>query len=200
MASSSAAARRRTTYGPIGCGSGYVGYDLRNFAYTYNSVSDRSVTHCGLVLLAACTIPAFFIKRGAYAQHRVRTLAVNMIVTMTIPWFFLHPAFVVHSTNNLQLYMAISVIALAFNACVFIYQAYTIFGKKRNPFKQELYIDNPRFRRVASRVSMFRRPARAALANLGEEFGYEAAWTKGAASRPWSHVRNAMKTLPAACF
>ena len=30
--------------------------------------------YCGLVLLAACTIPAFFIKRGAYAQHRVRTL------------------------------------------------------------------------------------------------------------------------------
>ena len=45
--------------------------------------------YCGLVLLAACTIPAFFIKRGAYAQHRVRTLAVNMIITMTIPWFYL---------------------------------------------------------------------------------------------------------------
>ena len=57
-----------------------IGYDLWNFAYTYNSVSDRSM-YCGLVLLAACTIPAFFIKRGAYAQHRVRTLAVNMIVT-----------------------------------------------------------------------------------------------------------------------
>ena len=61
-----------------------IGYDLWNFAYTYNSVSDRSM-YCGLILLAACTIPAFFIKRGAYAQHRVRTLAFNMIVTMTHP-------------------------------------------------------------------------------------------------------------------
>ena len=104
--------------------------------------------YCGLVLLAACTIPAFFIKRGAYAQHRVRTLAVNMIVTMTVPWFFLHPACVVHSTNDPAAHMAISAIALIFNVCVFVYQAYTIFGKKRNPFKQELYIDNPGFRKV----------------------------------------------------
>ena len=152
-----------------------IGYDLWNFAYTYNSVSDRSM-YCGLVLLAACTIPAFFIKRGAYAQHRVRTLAVNMIVTMTIPWFFLHPAFVVHSTNNPAAHMTISVIALAFNACVFIYQAYTIFGKKRNPFKQELYIDNPRFRRVyLESIDVPDDQREAALANL-EEFGYEAAW------------------------
>ena len=146
-----------------------------NFAYTYNSVSDRSM-YCGLVLLAACTIPAFFIKRGAYAQHRVRTLAVNMIVTMTIPWFFLHPAFVVHSTNNPAAHMTISVIALVFNAGVFIYQAYTIFGKKRNPFKQELYIDNPRFRRVyLESIDVPDDQREAALANL-EEFGYEAAW------------------------
>lgn len=39
-------------------------------------------------------------------------------------------------------------IALIFNVCVFVYQAYMIFGKKRNPFKQELYIDNPGFRKV----------------------------------------------------
>lgn len=152
-----------------------IGYDLWNFAYTYNSVSDRSM-YCGLVLLAACTIPAFFIKRGAYAQHRVRTLAVNMIVTMTIPWFFLHPAFVVHSTNNPAAHMTISVIALVFNAGVFIYQAYTIFGKKRNPFKQELYIDNPRFRRVyLESIDVPEGQREAALANL-EEFGYAAAW------------------------
>ena len=106
-----------------------IGYDLWNFAYTYNSVSDRSM-NCGLVLLAACTIPAFFI----------------------------------------------SVIALIFNASVFIYQAYTIFGKKRNPFKQELYIDNPRFRRVyLESIDVPEGQREAALANL-EEFGYVAAW------------------------
>ena len=152
-----------------------IGYDLWNFAYTYNSVSDRSM-YCGLVLLAACTIPAFFIKRGAYAQHRVRTLAVNMIVTMTVPWFFLHPAFVVHSTNNPAAHMTISAIALAFNIGVFIYQMRTIIVKKRNPFKQELYIDNPGFRRVyLESIDVPEDQREAALANL-EEFGYAAAW------------------------
>ena len=152
-----------------------IGYDLWNFAYTYNSVSDRSM-YCGLVLLAACTIPAFFIKRGAYAQHRVRTLAVNMIATMTVPWFFLHPACVVHSTNAPAAHMTISAIALIFNVCVFVYQAYTIFGKKRNPFKQELYIDNPGFRKVyLESIDLPEDQREAALANL-EEFGYAAAW------------------------
>ena len=132
--------------------------------------------YCGLVLLAACTIPAFFIKRGAYAQHRVRTLAVNMIVTMTVPWFFLHPAFVVHSTNNPAAHMTISAIALVFNIGVFIYQMRTIIVKKRNPFKQELYIDNPGFRRVyLESIDVPEDQREAALANL-EEFGYVAAW------------------------
>ena len=72
--------------------------------------------------------------------------------------------------------MIISVIALIFNAGVFIYQAYTIFGKKRNPFKQELYIDNPRFRRVyLESIDVPESQREAALANL-EEFGYAAAW------------------------
>ena len=67
-------------------------------------------------------------------------------------------------------------IALIFNAGVFIYQAYTIFGKKRNPFKQELYIDNPRFRRVyLESIDVPEGQREAALANL-EELGYAAAW------------------------
>ena len=132
----------------------------------------------GLVLLAACTIPAFFIKRGAYAQHRVRTLAVNMIVTMTVPWFFLHPSFIVHSTNRPEAHMTISIIALLFNIGVFAYQAYTIIVKKRNPFRGELYIDSPRFRSVyLENIDVPEDVREAALSNL-EEFGYEAAWDK----------------------
>lgn len=152
-----------------------IGYDLWNFAYTYNSVSDRSM-YCGLVLLLACTIPAFFIKRGAYAQHRVRTLAVNMIVTMTVPAFFLHPMTVVHSTNSPAAHMTISVIALVFNAAVFAYQMYTIFGKKRNPFKTELYFDNPRFQRVyLENIDVPAGEEQAALDRLIAQ-GYKAAW------------------------
>lgn len=35
-------------------------YDLWNFAYTYNCISDHSV-YCGMLLLLSCTIPSFFI-------------------------------------------------------------------------------------------------------------------------------------------
>ena len=58
----------------------------------------------------------------------------------------------------------------------FAYQMYTIVSKKRNPFKQELYIDNPRFRRVyLESIDVPEDQREAALANL-EEFGYAAAW------------------------
>ena len=74
--------------------------------------------------------------------------------------------------------MTISVVALLFNIGVFVYQAYTIIKKKRNPFKQELYIDNPGFRKVyLENIDVPEDRREAALANL-EEFGYEAAWDK----------------------
>ncbi|MCP4179976.1 MAG: ankyrin repeat domain-containing protein, partial [bacterium] len=42
-----------------------IAYDLWNFAYTYNCIADHSF-YCGLALLFSCTIPAFFIKKGAW--------------------------------------------------------------------------------------------------------------------------------------
>ena len=168
-----------------------IGYDLWNFAYTYNSVSDRSM-YCGLVLLAACTIPAFFIKRGAYAQHRVRTLAVNMIVTMTIPWFYLHPAFVVHSTNAPAAHMTISVIALLFNIGVFVYQAYTIIKKKRNPFKQEASTSTtPDSARSTLKTSTFPKISAKRRWPIWKSSATRPHGTRRAASTPWSRARSA---------
>ncbi|MFQ9742683.1 MAG: DUF5692 family protein, partial [Slackia sp.] len=109
----------------------------------------------------------------------------NMIVTMTIPWFYLHPAFDVNSTNSPAAHMNISVIALLFNACVFAYQAYTIFGKKRNPFKTELYYDNPRFQRVyLESVDVPAGKEQEALERLIEH-GYDAAWDEHGRVRAW---------------
>ncbi len=45
-----------------------IAYDLWNFAYTYNCISDHSF-YCGVALLLSCTIPAFFIVKGAWLQH-----------------------------------------------------------------------------------------------------------------------------------
>ena len=63
-----------------------IAYDLWNFAYTYNCISDHSA-YCGLALLLACTIPTFFIKRGAWLQHRAQTLALWIMFVMTVPQF-----------------------------------------------------------------------------------------------------------------
>ncbi len=154
-----------------------LGYDFWNFAYTYNSVSDRSA-YCGLALLLACTIPAFFMKRGAYAQHRVRTLAVNMMITMTFPWFYLSDATVIHSTNDPRAHMIIAVIALVWNIGVVAYQLYVMISKKRNPFKQELFTDSPRYRSVyLDNIDVPAGKEELALENL-EKYGYLAAWSK----------------------
>ena len=56
-------------------GLDYHAYDFWNFAYTYNCISDHSA-YCGLALLLSCTIPTFFIKRGAWLQHRAQTLGI----------------------------------------------------------------------------------------------------------------------------
>ena len=61
-------------------------YDLWNFAYTYNCISDHSV-YCGMLLLLSCTIPSFFIKRGCWLQHRAQTLALWIMFIMTVPTF-----------------------------------------------------------------------------------------------------------------
>ncbi len=152
-----------------------IGYDLWNFAYTYNSVSDRSA-YCGLALLVAATIPAFFIKRGAYAQHRVRTLAFNMIITMTFPWFYLSEATKITSTNNPDAHMIIAVIALIWNVAMAVYQIYVMVQKKRNPFKTELFYDHKSFQEAfLESIDVPEGKEELALANL-EKYGYAALW------------------------
>lgn len=45
-----------------------------------------------MALLLSCTIPTFFIKRGAWLQHRASTLALWIMFVMTIPQFADHIA------------------------------------------------------------------------------------------------------------
>ncbi len=114
-----------------------IGYDLWNFAYVYNCLTDRSFY--SMALLISCTIPAFLGKKGAWAQHRVHTLALYMMLMMTIPQFFILGKFAVASTHNPVAYYTISIIALVFNGGVLAYQIYTIIKRKKNPFIDELY-------------------------------------------------------------
>jgi len=124
-----------------------IAYDLWNFAYLYNCVTDRAL-YSGVALLLACTIPAFFIKQGAWLQHRAQTLGIWMMVVMCFPEFFTAGKFAVASTHNPTAYMVVSIIALAANAGVAIYQIITIVKTKRNPFKDELYTELKSYKEI----------------------------------------------------
>lgn len=117
-----------------------IAYDLWNFGYLYNCVTDRAF-YGGLALLLSCTIPAFSIKKGAWLQHRAQTLALWMMVVMIFPGFFTGGKYAVASTHNPRAYMVVSIIALVANILVVAYQVYTIVKNKKNPLKDEIYTE-----------------------------------------------------------
>lgn len=116
-----------------------IAYDLWNFAYTYNCISDHSF-YCGFALLLSCTIPAFFIVRGAWLQHRASTLALWIMFVMTVPQFADKIA-PVPTTHNPKAFFAVSFIALLANTALFVYQVIRIKKKQMNPLKNEIYAE-----------------------------------------------------------
>lgn len=125
-----------------------IAYDLWNFAYVYNCVSDHAF-YAGAALLISCTIPAFFIKKGAWLQHRAHTLALWMMFTMTFPAFVGDSKFAVDSSHNETALWVVSALALAANIAVFIYHIYKISKHKRNPLKVEVYSDLAAYKVIA---------------------------------------------------
>lgn len=126
-----------------------IAYDLWNFAYVYNCVSDHAF-YAGAALLISCTIPAFFIKKGAWLQHRAQTLAIWMMFVMTFPSFVDTSMFAVKSSHNPTALFVVSALALGANLAVLGYEVYTIVKTRRNPLKQELYTHLPAFQQVAA--------------------------------------------------
>lgn len=117
-----------------------IAYDLWNFAYVYNCVSDHSF-YAGAALLISCTIPAFFMKKGAWLQHRAQTLAFWMMFTMSFPAFVGESRFAVESSHSETALWVVSALSLAANIAVFVYHIYKIVKHKRNPLKVEVYSD-----------------------------------------------------------
>lgn len=117
-----------------------IAYDLWNFAYVYNCVSDHSF-YAGAALLISCTIPAFFMKKGAWLQHRAQTLAFWMMFTMSFPAFVGESRFAVQSSHSETALWVVSALSLAANIAVFVYHIYKIVKHKRNPLKVEVYSD-----------------------------------------------------------
>lgn len=124
-----------------------IAYDLWNFAYVYNCVSDHAF-YAGAALLISCTIPAFFIKKGAWLQHRAQTLAAWMMFVMCFPNFVDASVFAVKSSHNETALWVISALALVSNSAVFIYHFYKVFKFKRNPLKVEVHTDQDGYKLI----------------------------------------------------
>lgn len=117
-----------------------IAYDLWNFAYVYNALGDHAF-YAGIILLLSCTIPAFFIKKGAWLQHRTQTLAVWVMFAMTFPAFIDTSKYAVKASQNTDTLFTISAIALIANIALVIYHVYKVVKLKRNPLKDEIYSD-----------------------------------------------------------
>ncbi|MGV8979120.1 MAG: DUF5692 family protein [Cellulomonas sp.] len=126
-----------------------IAYDLWNFAYVYNCVGDHAF-YAGAALLVSCTIPAFFIKKGAWLQHRAQTLAFWMMFTMAVPGFVTDSKFAVASSHSTTALFIVSALALAANIAVAVYQIRTIVVKHRNPLTDELYVELADYTKVVA--------------------------------------------------
>lgn len=126
-----------------------IAYDIWNFAYVYNCVGDHSF-YAGGALLISCTIPAFFIKKGAWLQHRAHTLALWMMFTMAVPAFVSTSDFAVQSSHDPTALMTVSVISIVVNVAVLAYQVYVIAKRKRNPLKEELFVEHASYQAIRS--------------------------------------------------
>lgn len=125
-----------------------IAYDLWNFAYTYNCISDHSF-YCGVALLLSCTIPAFFIVKGAWLQHRASTLALWIMFVMTVPQFADKIA-PVPTTHNPKAFFIVSLVALLSNVALFVYQIIRIKNKKLNPLRDEIYAETKTYKQALS--------------------------------------------------
>jgi hypothetical protein len=123
-----------------------IAYDLWNYSYNYNCISDHSA-YCGLALLLACTIPSFFIKKGVWMQHRAQTLAIWIMFIMAVPAFCdrLAP---IPSTHNPTAFFVVALLSLLMNIGVLVYEIYKVRKGKLNPLKDEVYADTPAYKRT----------------------------------------------------
>lgn len=127
-----------------------IAYDLWNFAYLYNSLSDHAF-YAGTALLLSCTIPAFFMGKGSWLQHRAQTLGVWMIFAMSFPSFQDTSMFAVKSSHNPTMLYIVSALSLAANVGLIIFHIYKIVKFKHNPLTTEVYSDEEAYAKLAAR-------------------------------------------------
>ena len=118
-----------------------IAYTLWNFSYCLNCISDRAF-YAGLLPCLACGIAELFFRKGAWLQHRSQTLALWAMCTLTFPAFASTSQFAVQSANNPKALLVISILSLAANVAVLIFEIKTVLKYKRNVLKQEVFVNS----------------------------------------------------------
>lgn len=116
-----------------------IGYTLWNMAYVYNCISTRSM-YAGVSILVAALIAEFFFKKGAWLQHRAQILSLYALFSLSFD-FQASEYFKIVPVYKESMWMLISVVSFVFNIGVFVYMIYTMRKNKKNPLKEEIYIE-----------------------------------------------------------
>jgi hypothetical protein len=121
-------------------------YGANYLCLANDCIADHSF-YCGLALLLACTTPAFFIKKGAWLQHRAQTLALWIMFVMTIPSFAdrIAPA---PTTHNPKAFFIVSLLSLIANVALATYQFNKIRKNRFNPMRDEIYAETKAYKQV----------------------------------------------------
>ena len=151
-----------------------IAYDLWNFAFVYNCISDHS-WYSGLALLASCTIPVLFaFGRGAWIQYRAYTLTLWTAFVLTFPTFTSGTVFAHRSSHNPTALFLVSFASLAMNIGVVIYHLWRVSRLRRNPVTQEIYSDTPAYIDLVATTASKDEQDRIAerLGRTAEDLGY----------------------------
>lgn len=124
-----------------------IAYDLWNISYCYNCISTRSM-YAGLLLLLSCTLSEFFLKKGAWLQHRAQTLALWAMFSITFSNYAKSPFFSITSSYKPAALIVISILSIGSNIAVLVYEIMHIVKTKRNPVTEDLYSDLKSYKSV----------------------------------------------------
>ncbi|MGI5853173.1 MAG: DUF5692 family protein [Bacillota bacterium] len=142
-----------------------VAYDIWNFAYTYNCLPTHS-WYCGVALLLAPTIAAFFWTKGAWLANRAHTLAIWCMFAQTFPLFQDTAPFLTLSAQYVDGVIApaanaavnavpmtvVSALALVANLVLCVVVFVRAAKAKKNPYTNEIFTDTKDYQKAMARV------------------------------------------------
>lgn len=124
-----------------------IAYGIWNMSYVYNCIPERAF-YAGVALIFASTFAAFVGTKGVWLQHRAQTLALFAMFTLTFPNYSNTKYFDIVTTHNEVPMYFLAVLSILVNLAVLVFEIKTIVKTKRNPLKEELYVDLDSYKEV----------------------------------------------------